>query len=122
MLHVLVVGTMIRPAAHVSQSALPGALALPASQSWQTRVTFKCDGVGWNLPATQKLHNKGTSVINVEPLGHTPQVWLPGAEDFPVGQVWQLVSAFSEAEPYCLLGHTLHEFNWLNGFNSGLDM
>ena len=101
MLHVLVDGTMIRPAAHVSQSALPGALALPASQSWQTRVTFKCDGVGWNLPATQKLHNNGTSVINVEPLGHTSQVRLPEAEDFPIGQVWQLASSFSESEtPY----------------------
>ena len=99
MLQVRVAGTMIRPAAHVSQSALPGALALPALQSWQTTAASKC-GLGWNLLAAQASHTSGTSVLNVWPLGHISQLGLPGAEDFPVGQVWQLMSAFSEAEPY----------------------
>ena len=99
MLQVRVVGAMIRPAAHVSQSALPGALALPALQSWQTTAASKC-GLGWNLLAAQASHTNEASVVKVWPLGHISQLELPGADDFPVGQAWQLMSAFSEAEPY----------------------
>ena len=124
MLHVRGVGTMIRPAAHVSQSALPGALALPASQSWQTTAASTCWS-GWNLPATQTSHDSGTSVFTVWPLGHTSQSMIPSApsaDDFPPGQSWQLVSAFSEAEPYWPAGQAEHAFALTNGFNSGLDM
>jgi len=100
-----VVATWLVPVVHVTVAALAplpfvaqGVHALPSNQK----------------PASQVVATWLVPVVHVTVAALAPLPLVP--------QLLQLVSSFSEAEPYCPPGHTLHDFALSNGFNSGLDM